>query len=114
MSKAGRPKMIDWNSDCRVCPTCPEKGAQPLENFHKDASRPNGRMSRCKACLMVNRKPNVKAKARETIKSVIRHPRTREEIAMLTGYDEDVVSDVLARLWDAGEARVERGVFIAA
>jgi hypothetical protein len=101
-----RPRFIDWNANSRICPSCRENGAQPLDNFHRDKSRPNGRANWCKVCT--HRKAAQPSNSTLTVKDAIRRPRTREEIAKITGYDEDVIADVLASLWDTGQAVIDR------
>ena len=41
---------IDWDSPTRTCPSCPQNGPQPLENFYVCATRLNNRSSKCKPC----------------------------------------------------------------
>ncbi len=34
----------------KVCPNCPERGLQPLDNFYKCTSAPDGHQYVCKVC----------------------------------------------------------------
>jgi hypothetical protein len=105
----GRPSTKDWNSGTWVCPTCPaEIGAQPLENFSRDAKRPNGRANRCRKCGRRDRDQAKRTRVRSrVVKHVLRQPKTREEIAELTGLDEEVVSSELAKLWDRDLVKID-------
>ena len=42
----------------KVCPGCPEKGEQPLDNFYVNKRRPDGRQVRCKACQLAYQAAN--------------------------------------------------------
>lgn len=115
----GRPAKHDWNSGTWVCPACPpEIGPQSLDNFTRDAKRLNGRANKCRKC---NRRERVEADrirriAQPSVKQVIREPKTREEIAELTGLDEEVVSSELAKLWDRDLVKIDpvNRTFVAA
>lgn len=48
----------------KICPGCPEKGEQPLTNFHTSKRSKTGVQSRCKKCLLAYQAANRK-KARE-------------------------------------------------
>jgi len=110
---SGRPKTIDWGADSRVCPSCPENGSQPLENFGYDRSRPNGRLSHCRACWnqkqiekrhkAIARKPSILSMSVKdrVIWAMERGAQTREAIQEVAGIrDEDRMTDALADLYD--------------
>ncbi len=40
----------------KLCPSCPEKGWQPIENFHFNKSAPDGRQVYCKECVRARRR----------------------------------------------------------
>ncbi len=40
-----------WKEDSCVCPGCPDRGPQALENFYNQATRPNGKTWECKVCM---------------------------------------------------------------
>ena len=96
----GRPRRA-----VKVCTSCPETR---VSEFGVDRHRLDGLNGYCRSCVRrgrsereATRKPCVISPA-EKVRSVIRRPRTREEIALITGYDEQIVSDVLAKMWDEG------------
>jgi hypothetical protein len=114
--KAGRPKTIDWSADFRTCPGCRQNGPQPLENFGRDSSRPNGRLSHCRPCWnqrqiekraqAVERKPSILSMSVKdrVIWAMKRGARTRESIQAVAGIrDEDRMSDALADLYDTNQ-----------
>jgi len=103
----GRPRQA-----VKTCPTC---GETRMSEFGIDRRASDGLNCYCRACVRAQgnkrnaakRKPCVVSPA-EKVRHAIQRPRTREEIEKITGYDEQIVSDVLAQMWDSGEARIDR------
>lgn len=97
---------------------CDRKGKKlPLSEFHRDASRKDGKHHQCKRCKArqkaeawrarkdpeVARKPSVRVYA-----AIQNGHRTREQIESATGLHEDEVSDALAKLYDIAAVKIRR------
>ena len=103
--------------------------------FGKSSSTIDGLYPRCRSCVSeltkaayaahklkiggeavrvrVDRKPSRLARTRpsDAIKAAIQRPRTPEEIAEITGIDEQIISDVLAHLYDTDSVKVAQRRF---
>lgn len=112
----------ETNRQMKNCYRCRED--LPLTDFGLNNSMPDKLSPYCKPCtqtalarsrasvrargLPINRnpkrKPNVMARIRTAIKD---GARTREQIAVVTQADEDVVADAIAKLYSRGELDLE-------
>ncbi len=118
--KPGPAPYINWDSNERICPTCPEVGPQPLDNFFSCVTRKNGKTSQCKVCIskrdrkayrQLQRKGCVRAKRKPTrkervLKAIEGGARFVLDIHQVTQLSESEIYDALARLWD--ENRLDR------
>jgi hypothetical protein len=103
------------------CPICNKDLS--IDNFGIVRARKDGRNLYCKTCIRtkvaqgradlrlrgIKRKRDVKATPKEQVITAIQNGfQTREAITSATRLPMDLSLEVIAKLWDAGELRIER------